>query len=408
MTSTFGWLDYSEHEKRRMLEVIDLFREPTTRDELGVGAVRDAFADLFFPGTSTIQTRARYFLFVPWVYLALEKARATSAEFASRARKEEIALIRVLASSSDQEGIIGIQARERLQRLPSSIYWSGLLRWGICFTGNSQDQYHRSVSSYYRSSELNPRADDGEPAYETPRPNWHTGIPMPPVDFPRQAGFGLRKVEAEYLRERIMTRTRGTLLAFLADRGHKCQPIDFPWQHPQFAEFPTSIQAKLEHARNFSTVLHGAPLLYNLLLSERCALANRNDLADGYRNRITEWSKEVSDNKRSLADWNRGHFWEFVESAGARIGKPTRQFVAEWIGAVLGSGGGVGIADDPVARGIVRERERHLKRGLARLENRRALEQWTGEAGTGRLNYRWSAAQRILSDILDGLGHGGN
>lgn len=73
MTSSFTWLDYSEQDKRKMLDVISLFSEKTTRDELGIGSVRDAFADLFFPGTSTIQTRARYFLFIPWIYLDLVK-----------------------------------------------------------------------------------------------------------------------------------------------------------------------------------------------------------------------------------------------------------------------------------------------------------------------------------------------
>ena len=35
MPSTFTWLDYSEHERRKMLDVIELFGEKTTRDELG-------------------------------------------------------------------------------------------------------------------------------------------------------------------------------------------------------------------------------------------------------------------------------------------------------------------------------------------------------------------------------------
>lgn len=57
--STFVWLDYSERERRKMLDVVDLFREHDTRDELGIGSVRDAFADMLFPGTSTIiATRA--------------------------------------------------------------------------------------------------------------------------------------------------------------------------------------------------------------------------------------------------------------------------------------------------------------------------------------------------------------
>jgi hypothetical protein len=66
--SAFGWLDYSARERRAMLEIVDLFREKGTVDELGVGTIRDAFADHLFPGTSTLHSRARYFLFIPWVY----------------------------------------------------------------------------------------------------------------------------------------------------------------------------------------------------------------------------------------------------------------------------------------------------------------------------------------------------
>jgi hypothetical protein len=67
MLSSFTWLDYSEYDHRKMLDVIDLFGGKTKRDELGLGGVRDAFADLLFPGTPTIQTVAKYFLFVPWM-----------------------------------------------------------------------------------------------------------------------------------------------------------------------------------------------------------------------------------------------------------------------------------------------------------------------------------------------------
>ena len=44
-----------------------------TRDELGLGAIRDAFAEALFPGISTFQRRARYFLFVPWMFRAAEQ-----------------------------------------------------------------------------------------------------------------------------------------------------------------------------------------------------------------------------------------------------------------------------------------------------------------------------------------------
>jgi len=46
---------------------MDLFAVEPSRDELGPGGVRDALSDLMVPGTSTIQTRLRQMLFVPWL-----------------------------------------------------------------------------------------------------------------------------------------------------------------------------------------------------------------------------------------------------------------------------------------------------------------------------------------------------
>ena len=38
LMSQFVWLDYSERERRKMLDIVDLFREHDTRDELGIGS----------------------------------------------------------------------------------------------------------------------------------------------------------------------------------------------------------------------------------------------------------------------------------------------------------------------------------------------------------------------------------
>jgi hypothetical protein len=61
--------------------------EPGTLDALGLGSVRDAFSSRLSPGTSTIQTRLRYyFVFLPWIFTRLEQQRVPPAEFARRLR----------------------------------------------------------------------------------------------------------------------------------------------------------------------------------------------------------------------------------------------------------------------------------------------------------------------------------
>ncbi|WP_437988009.1 DUF6361 family protein [Sorangium sp. So ce117] len=87
MVSTFTWLDHSDRERQRVLEAIERFNESDTRDGFGLGGIRDAIAGLFFPGTSVIQTRARYFLlFVPRLYLDLEARNGEGGSFVALKR----------------------------------------------------------------------------------------------------------------------------------------------------------------------------------------------------------------------------------------------------------------------------------------------------------------------------------
>ena len=79
-TSTISWLDSSEHERRSVMELVSALNEPGTLDELGIGTIRDTIADTLFPSTSTIQTRARYFLFIPWILKVVEEGSPRGAE----------------------------------------------------------------------------------------------------------------------------------------------------------------------------------------------------------------------------------------------------------------------------------------------------------------------------------------
>ena len=44
-----GWIDFSEKDRKRAIDVLHLLNEGAV-DELGIGVVRDVFADYFFPG----------------------------------------------------------------------------------------------------------------------------------------------------------------------------------------------------------------------------------------------------------------------------------------------------------------------------------------------------------------------
>ena len=401
--SSFVWLDYSEHERRKMLDIVDLFREHDTRDELGIGSVRDTFADLFFPGTSTIMTRARYFLIVPWTYQRLEKQHIRSEQIGERARRAEIELVEAIERSDDSDGNIGKVARTALKRLPSSVYWQGLGVWGIRSFRGAQAQYGRSLDRHYaqltrhggRVSERDVEHDD------LVAPNWHAGLLPPPSDFPGECSLRLTRREAEYLAERIRLSptSSGSLLAELvAQRRPSCE-VNFVWQHPYAAELPANLREMADHARNFSEVMHGAPLLYNLVLAEQ---AQRDDGVKRYRQRFAEWAQSLAERSRNFSAWKRERFWELVRAANPRISSPTHEFIDAWWDLAL-TGDAARLRDSQTARTLIRQRERRLKKNLARIDNPRAQELWTGDSGSAQLEFRWLISQRLLADIFVGL-----
>lgn len=125
--SALAWIDFDQTDRDRARRIMDLFGVEDSRDELGLGSIRDALSDLMFPGTSTIQTRLRYMFFVPWLY----RMAARSGGRADQARQLEIQLITALLRGGETENVIGSEARDSLKRLPSDVYWAGLLALGI-------------------------------------------------------------------------------------------------------------------------------------------------------------------------------------------------------------------------------------------------------------------------------------
>ncbi|HVA47038.1 MAG TPA: DUF6361 family protein [Pirellulales bacterium] len=402
MPSTFTWLDYSESERRKMLDVIELFGERATRDELGLGGVRDAFADLLFPGTSTIQTRAKYFLFVPWIYLTLEEKQVAPDRVEHRARKLEVELMNVIASSGDSSGLIGKRARENVRRLASSVYWLGLETWGIRLFPGSEDQYHRSLKLFYARRQGRPSRQDfgGETPPDPDICNWHGGIPAAPPSFPQGITFDLSQPEAEYLRERVLANCPRSFLAHILRTRISVGEVDACWDLAH--DVPDVFTEQLTHGRNFSEIMWGAQLLYNLMLAE---LRPWPEQIDEYREALTEWWELLTRRRDDLRNWDRRRFWQIVRGANPQVSFPAQAFVNQWINAVLVTANVAGIVDGQATRALIDRREYALKRGQSRLKNRRALELWNGAAGAGQMDLRWNAAKSIVSDILPSLGN---
>ncbi len=409
--SFLSWLDYSEEERRKMLDVISLFQQKESRDELGVGTVRDSFADIFFPGTSTIQTRARYFLFVPWIYIDLERRKKNSDTTARDARKREYDLIEALITSGEDDGVIGKLARRGLQRLPSNIYWSGLQKWNILLFKGSQAQYHNLFDKKNKNTLSlrefieDPECDIGYKGKGT----WNANLPKMPDGFPNKIDFKLIKAEAQYLKDQILRHCSNSLLAFLVLNGRPCgEEVRFAWMHPQYNDFGPQIKERLEHARNFSEIMHGAAWLYNVMLSEEVKKSlnksEQDDLVDRYRQEMLEWYKNIKSESTRFSSWNKNLFWEIVAEQNSRVPNATKTFCMQWINYAINSASAFDdFVDNVSIRSLIKDRERFLKKENARLSNSKALEAWRGASGIGQLDYRWRIARTMINDILAGL-----
>jgi len=156
----------------------------------------------------------------------------------------------------------------------------------------------------------------------------------------------------------------------------------------------------------FSLGMHGAALLYNLLVGERYELRELTRVPHPvytYRQRLTEWGERCQETATQFARWDRDDFWTLVQSSNPRVRPQTRRFVDAWMEAII-SGNVGSAADDAQLRHLIGNRERMTKGAQSRLINDRLLRTWSGEAGSGALVFRWPQVRRLVTEIHEGMG----
>lgn len=421
MASRFGWIDFADDDRQQMLDILKLFALRDTRDELGIGTVRDAFANYFFPGTTTIQTRARYFLIIPWVYQEAVSRGNVKKWSATRLSQEvdylERSIISALKEGGETDGVIGGRVGKHVERLPSNIYWPGLAALNIRLFPGSQTELTQWLSRCFRSvrhgTDLRAAEMDAE-AEEQAEVLWHGGLPAAPQRLFVECTLALTPAEAEFLRERIRFSHPHSLFATFLEVDSQPFDQDFVWEHPLAHGLDGDLRQAVEDARRFSLLTHGAAYLYNLMLAEKwhdLFGEDRDERVNKYKDALLEWSNKISTEWSELRSWcaNSKQFWL---SPGLREWKSlpqTRTFVDRWFSILSGCDSPYEVIDRDKARALILQREYALKSSgnRARLHNPNALRRWSGAAGTGQLDFRWGTAQTIVRDIWDGIGSRG-
>lgn len=322
-----GWVDFSPEDRKRAIEALDSLRERGAVDELGIGAVRDAFAEFFFPGTSTLQTKPKYFVLVPRaIRAALESVARKPGDRSvfDELRRQEHAVATQLWKSAGSRmggGVIGGTRLDRDWRdwiagVPSSVYWSGLRTFGIVDESGSESlraflEEKASAAVRGDGNRHRDRMDEDDEgvfdAEETRRKNWRSGFNIDGAvlgDVTKANWFDglsmeLTPVEADWLRERILEapNSRDSLLAFCIRERIRITKPDNRWSgwispfeafcksvRPRIAESRT--RALLDHACAFARLVFVGRVLYNRILGKDAAFEIWNEIEHDIPSRV--------------------------------------------------------------------------------------------------------------------------
>ena len=275
-----GWIDFSKDERNKVLNVIHLLDEQGAVDELGIGTIRDTFSDYFFPGTSTVQTRAKYFLIVPYVLMEAGSGKYGSdlSTILRRIDDEERKCRDILIKTST-DGVIGSQdPKSWVFRTPLSIYWTGIKHLGIFKEDLSVKEYIQQSINQINLKKTRESGNREKDAEENERDDFDAGditsIQFWSLDTTYHSNWRekltieLTSEEAVFLKSQIVTNQRGSLFAFILSNNI---PLD---KYDSFAALTEDIRDSvdddlrymIELANSFNNLVAILTTRYNLIV----------------------------------------------------------------------------------------------------------------------------------------------
>ncbi len=390
-----GWIDFSEKDRRKALDIIHLLEAQGAVDELGIGTLRDAFANFFFPGSSTIQTRAKYFFIVPYaIKECCENTRYHNVQEVRKALNdlERLCAMEMSQEGKDSSGVIGadILPQRWVVRKPSSIYWNGIRKMGIltneflsideCILESLSRRQKTSASNWTADGEENEQ-DDRDAGRDSANPLWN----LPPHDNWRDdLKIELTPREATWLRTCISS-LHGSLYKYIIDKGinpkkYSASEVPFRALYVDIEnDVPDNIGRMMQMAVRVDSLIYLSRVLYNKILSQgESNMANQK--WDSWYNELhldEIRSLNLDEVFAALKLSDRGRIKTFLE-------RMRGYFLAE---------------DIEGAAKEIREREISLKgEKRAKLLRRNDFDKnsWIGGE---HLDYRLSSAAQILNDI---------
>ncbi len=386
-----GWIDFSKNERDKVLGVLDSLTEQGTLDELGIAPIRDGFSDLFFPGTSTLQTRAKYFLLIPYACKDLERGDVTNPSTAyTRLYAIERETAEILHKRNSNEfGVIGggySGKRDWIKRPPSTLYWAGLRRYGIFGGDSSLSEYLKATCALKRDKDTLKKLGNRNDAEECDDKDAGAvqsirffSVPTYHSNWKDNLTIQLTKEEAEYLKNKIRLAAPDSLLVYLLNTKNKeffnCNSFEAVSSIIEDAK----LKADCEMAVGFSNFLYVLRTVYNIIIS-----MGENVQANSEMERLQPNLKTYSDID--------------IEAIFLRLSIKNDKLKT----FLMNSKKAMAEGNIEELKVLVTNRERSIK-GSSRAKTMNASSVYADKwIGGGYLDYRLGRVRQLLKDIFDG------
>lgn len=404
-----GYITFNSEERQRVMKVLQMVRDQNAIDELGLGRIRDAFANEMFPGMSTLQRRAKYFAVLPSLYHEATKVNYRNPQ---EVRKQiihwEIRLTEMLINGcgiSDEKmtGITGSSTLEAAKRDetkyvkydPTYIYQNGMRLYGM-IRGNvsleklifDQSVLRKKYPERYTNLDTSSDAEEqfgikqvfvtcGE-AYD-----FENGDKLP---------IQLTYKEAAFLKNHIETshNSKDSLLAYLLKNEIDVKPYfaDFEKTKSIMDNLPEHFQRQYKLALHFSNWAKYMHLRYRYLF----ALGNGN-IED--KNSWEGQMKNLLDDHNEILD--KQWMYEVLQYVDNWVLEPTvKQFCME--AAILLYENKQKELDE-----LIKKREKRIKGKRHKIDNPKYINYSMGNPST--MSFRWNEiVHQVITDIRNGYG----
>ena len=399
-----GFVNFNTEEKKRVAKMMQLLQESEAIEELGIGRVRDHFSNTLFPGTSTLQHHAKYFVVMPSLYYhtAFKSRKFQNLAEVSRYIKEaEVQITRQMAKwdnnqiNTTETGITGINTlkdalndyNKYVKYDPAYIYGSGLARYGI-IPDTGVERLILELNKKHFADPHNKGAlkneDTTEDAGDLTGDKQVIKTCGESYDFfnGKTMTLALTEKEASFMKDRIHSSCDGTMLAYLIDSKYELpERIGYFEIEELLSELDPRVVNVYKKSVLFSKLMHLIDWRFNYSYFD--SFDNTDEAIfckDEYEKLLAEYKEEIhnEDAYKALFNYTRSidiMLTEFCEDCYKAIldGEPTK-------------------VDD-----FVKAREHTVKRERSKIGNSEYKNKGRGKPLPN--TFRWETVRTIVNEI---------